>query len=176
MIPLSTCTLRGFRFGDEVSLQENANNVAVWRNLRDSFPHPFSINDAISWISLNKTNQIPSNLAITIDDKVIGGIGIVQQTDIYRLNAEIGYWLGEPYWNKGIMTEAVIAMVDYTFANFRILRIYASVFDYNIASMRVLEKAGFHKEAVHQKAIIKNGEILDEHLFTIVKTGADKTL
>ena len=179
MIPLSTCTLRGFRFGDEVSLQENANNVAVWRNLRDSFPYPFSINDAISWISLNKTYQIPFNLAITIDDKVIGGIGIVPQTDIYRLNAEIGYWLGEPYWNKGIMTEAVIAMVDYTFVNFvnfKVLRIYAGVFDYNIASMRVLEKAGFHKEAIHQKAIIKNGEILDEHLFTIVKTGADKTL
>ena len=115
-------------------------------------------------------------MAITVDDGVVGGIGIVQQSDIYQLNAEIGYWLGEPYWNTGIMTEAVRAMVDYTFANFKVLRIYAGVFDYNIASMRVLEKAGFHKEAIHEKAFFKNGKVLDEHLFVLTKPGADKML
>ena len=175
IISLSTCILRDFRFGDENSLQKNADNPAVWQNLRDSFPHPFSVNDAISWISMNKAFQKPLNLAITFNDKVIGGIGIVQQTDIYRLNAEIGYWLGEPFWNKGIMSEAVSAMVNYTFANFDIIRVYAGVFDHNLASMRVLEKAGFHKEAIHQKAIFKNGVLLDEHLFTIIKPGEVKT-
>lgn len=176
MISLSKCRLRSFQFGDETSLQENANNPSVWINLRNSFPHPFSVNDAISWISQNRMNLKPSHLAITINDDVVGGIGISQQTDIYQLNAEIGYWLGESYWNKGIMTEAVQAMVDYTFTTFNVIRIYAGVFDHNIASMRVLEKAGFHKEAVHQKAIFKNGEIYDEHLYAILKPGADKSL
>jgi len=175
MISLSKGRLRSFQFGDEISLQENANNAAVWMNLRNSFPHPFTVNDAISWISLNRINPQPSHLAITINDDVVGGIGITQQTDIYQLNAEIGYWLGEPFWNKGIMTEAVRAMVDYTFANFQVIRIFAGVFDYNLPSMRVLEKAGFHKEAVHRKAICKNGEIYDEHLYTILKPGADKS-
>ncbi|NEU10453.1 GNAT family N-acetyltransferase [Flavihumibacter sp. R14] len=176
MISLSKCRLRSFRFGDEISLQGHADNISVWMNLRNSFPHPFTVNDAISWISLNRNNPKPCNLAITVNDDVIGGIGISQQTDIYQLNAEIGYWLGEPYWNKGIMTEVVMAMVDYTFANFNVIRIYAGVFDHNIASMRVLEKAGFHREAIHRKAIYKYGEILDEHLYAILKPGADKTL
>jgi [ribosomal protein S5]-alanine N-acetyltransferase len=176
MISLSKCRLRSFRFGDEISLQENANSTAVWMNLRNSFPHPFSVNDAISWISLNRNNPKPNNLAITINDDVVGGIGITQQTDIYQQNAEIGYWLGESFWNKGIMTEAVKAMVDYTFANFQVIRIYAGVFDHNIPSMRVLEKAGFQKEAIHKKAIYKSGEVYDEHLYTILKPGADKPL
>ena len=145
-------------------------------NLRNSFPHPFSVNDAISWISLNRNNLKPTNLAITINDDVVGGIGITQQSDIYQLNAEIGYWLGEAFWNKGIMTEAVKAMVDYTFTNFRVIRIYAGVFAYNIASMRVLEKAGFHQEAIHKHAIFKNGRVHDEHLYAILKPDADKTL
>ena len=176
MIILSTCTLRGFRHGDETSLQENANNTAVSRNLRDSFPSPFTVNDAFNWISLNRSPQAPLNLAITVNDQVVGGVGIVHQTDIYRLNAEIGYWLGEPFWNKGIMSEAVSAMVDYAFSNFQVIRIYAGVFDCNKASMRVLEKAGFHKEAVHRKAIFKNGKIIDEHLFSILKSGEEKAL
>lgn len=176
MINLSKCSLREFRYGDENSLQENANNTSVWNNLRNSFPNPFTINDAISWIRMNKDYQQPVNMAITVKNKVVGGIGIVQQSDIYQLNAEMGYWLGEPYWNRGIMTEAALAMVNYTFTNFKVLRIYAGVFEYNIASMRVLEKAGFHKEAVHEKAIFKNGKVLDEHLFTIIKSSADKLL
>ena len=176
MIILSKCSLREFRYGDENSLQENANNTAVWRNLRNSFPSPFTINDAVGWISMNRDYQKPVNMAITVDDKVVGGIGVVQQSDIYQLSAEIGYWLGEPHWNKGIMTEAVTAMVRYTFANFKVLRIYAGVFNYNIASMRVLEKAGFHKEAIHEKAIFKNGKVWDEHLFAIIKPDADKML
>jgi len=176
MIVLSTCTLRGFKHGDETSLQENANNIAVSQNLRDSFPNPFSTNDAFNWISMNRNSQIPLNLAITVNDRVVGGIGIVQQTDIYRLNAELGYWLGEPFWNRGIMSEAVKAMVDYAFAHFKIIRIYAGVFEHNYASMRVLKKAGFHKEAVHRKAIFKNGQIIDEHLFSILKSGEEKAL
>jgi len=176
MIPLSTCKLRGFRFGDEASLQEHANNTAVWINLRNSFPHPFSLDDAINWIAQNNNYKKPINLAIVLNEKVIGGIGVTLQKDIYQMNAEIGYWLGQPFWNKGIMTEAVLAMVKYAFANFRIIRIYAGVFEYNIASMRVLEKAGFHKEAIHYKAMYKEGKVFDEHLFAILNPSADKLL
>jgi [ribosomal protein S5]-alanine N-acetyltransferase len=174
MIPLSKCTLRSFRAGDEISLQAYADNPVIWNNLLNAFPHPFSMNDAVNWINQNRFDETPAKLAITIDDQVVGGIGITKQTDVYRLSAELGYWLGEPFWNKGIGTEAVQGMVEYSFANFRIIRIYARVFEYNVASMRVLEKAGFQKEAIHRKAIYKGGTIYDEHLYTILNSKATK--
>lgn len=176
MITLSTCTLRSFRYGDERSLQVYANNTAIWNNLLNSFPHPFSLNDAITWISMNKNELNPVELAITIDDQVVGGIGITQQADVYRFNAELGYWLGEPFWNQGIMTEAVRAMVNYAFENFKLIRIYARVFEFNVASMRVLEKAGFQKEAINKKAVYKNQTLYDEHLFTILNPGVENVL
>jgi [ribosomal protein S5]-alanine N-acetyltransferase len=169
MILLPTCTLRSFRFGDEDSLQFHANNPAVWNNLRDSFPHPYLKNDAVDWISAHHQQLKPLNLAITVEDQVIGGIGLIPQTDIYKLNAEIGYWLGEAFWGKGIMTDALKGMLVYAFGNFNFIRIYAGVFETNPASMRVLEKAGFQKEAIHRKAILKNGRILDEHVYSIFK-------
>lgn len=168
MIILSTCTLRSFRFGDERSLQMYADNSAVWNNLLNSFPHPFTLSDAITWISMNRNELNPVELAITVNNKVVGGIGITHQADVYRFNAELGYWLGEPFWNKGIMTEAVQAMVDYAFNNFKLIRIYARVFDFNEASMRVLQKAGFQKEAINRKAVYKNQTLYDEHLFAIL--------
>ena len=115
-------------------------------------------------------------MAITINDQVVGGIGITQQADVYRFNAELGYWLGEPFWNKGIMTEAVQAMVDYAFENFKLIRIYARVFEFNEASMRVLEKAGFHKEAINKKAVYKNQTLYDEHLFAILNPRFENVL
>lgn len=168
MIPLTKCTLRSFRPGDEISLQAYANNLAIWNNLLNAFPHPFSKEDAINWINQNRFEQPPAKLAITIDDQVIGGIGITKQTDVYRLSAELGYWLGEPFWNQGIGTEAVQGMVEYSFSHFKIIRIYARVFAYNAASMRVLEKAGFRREGIHRKAVYKGGRIYDEHIFAVL--------
>lgn len=176
MITLSTCTLRSFRYGDERSMQIYANNAAIWNNLLNSFPHPFTVNDAITWISMNKNELNPVELAITIDDQVVGGIGITQQADVYRFNAELGYWLGEPFWNKGIMTEAVQAMVNYAFDNFKLVRIYARVFEFNVASMHVLEKAGFQKEAITKKAVYKNQTLYDEHLFALLNPRVENVL
>ncbi len=176
MITLSKCTLRRFRKGDELSLQIHADNLAIWNNLLDSFPYPFSIVDAVNWVSLHKYDPNPTQLAIVVDDMVVGGIGITKQSDVYRLNAELGYWLGESYWNRGVITEAVQGIVDYAFTNFKIIRIYARVFEYNAASMRVLEKAGFEKEAVHKRTVFKNGKVFDEHLYAILNPDAGKIL
>lgn len=96
------CPIHNFRFADERSLQQNANNQAVWQNLQGSFPHPFSMNDSINWISINEAFQKSLNLGITINDQVVGGIGPVQQTNTDHLNAEIGYWLGEPFEIKAL--------------------------------------------------------------------------
>ena len=106
-----------------------------------------------------------TNFAIEVKGKAVGGIGILLKDDIYKKNVEIGYWLGEEYWGQGIISSAITEIVDYTFRNFDVFRIYAGVFEYNLASMRVLEKAGFHKETIQIKSLLKEGELFDEHIF-----------
>ena len=105
------------------------------------------------------------NLAIDMDGACIGGIGLILNTDVYAYSAEIGYWLGEPFWNQGIATEAVRQMVEYCFYYFDIIRIYAEVFEINKASMRVLEKIGFYLEGVRRKAVYKNAILMDDYIW-----------
>jgi [ribosomal protein S5]-alanine N-acetyltransferase len=156
-------TLRQWQAGDEKSLAENANNHKIWRNLKDIFPHPYTLMDAYEWIKMAAHSQ--TNFAIEVKGKAVGGIGILLKDDIYKKNAEIGYWLGEEYWGQGIISSAINEVVEYTFKNFDVSRIYAGVFEYNLASMRVLEKAGFHQEAVLKKSLVKEGALFDEHIF-----------
>jgi RimJ/RimL family protein N-acetyltransferase len=107
--------LREWQPSDKYFLAENANNIHIWNNLRDYFPHPYTINDGEAFIQMVMDKPKPAtDLAIVIDEKAVGGIGIVLQTDVERISAEIGYWLGEKYWNKGIMTEAVKQDVEHT--------------------------------------------------------------
>jgi [ribosomal protein S5]-alanine N-acetyltransferase len=155
--------LRPWQSGDEKSLLENANNYKIWLNLKDIFPHPYTLTDAFEWVKI--AADVKANFAIEVDGKAVGGIGILLKDDIYRKNAEIGYWLGENYWGKGIISAAILEVVVYTFKNFDINRIYAGVFEYNLASMRVLEKAGFHKEAILKQSLLKEGKLFDEHIF-----------
>ena len=155
--------LRKWQSGDEQSLAENANNYQVWKNLKDIFPHPYTITDAYEWVNI--ASDSAENFAIAVENKAVGGIGILLKEDIYRKNAEIGYWLGEPYWGNKIISTAIVDIVNYTFANYDIHRIYAGVFEYNIPSMRVLEKAGFEKEAVLKKSLFKEGKLYDEHIY-----------
>ncbi|UTA67928.1 GNAT family N-acetyltransferase [Emticicia sp. 21SJ11W-3] len=155
--------LRKWQAGDEPSLAENANNYRIWRNLKDIFPHPYTITDAFEWVKLARNTS--ENYAIVVENKAVGGIGILLKDDIYCRNAEIGYWLGEPYWNKGIMSAAIEEVTDFTFANYPIHRIYAGVFEYNTGSMRALQKAGYEKEAVLKHALFKEGQLYDEHIF-----------
>ncbi|MFN8348542.1 MAG: GNAT family protein [Spirosomataceae bacterium] len=157
--------LRPYRDGDETSLAKNADNYRIWRNVRDIFPHPYTLENARQWIDICKSETKPTVFAIDIDGEVAGGIGIVLQKDIFRKNAEIGYWLGEPYWGKGIATEAVKEMTEYAFCHFNIHRLYAGVFEYNPASMQVLKKAGFHFEAILRKSVYKEDSLWDEHIY-----------
>ncbi len=161
--------LRPWQRGDEKSLIENANNKKIWNNLRDYFPHPYTQQDAESWISLQENAESLNNFAIEKEGLAVGGIGLVPGTDVYRKNAEIGYWLGEDYWGQGIVSEAVGLLVTYGFEELGFEKIYAGVFAPNIGSMRVLEKAGFVKEAILKKGVYKNGTFLDEHYYAIWK-------
>jgi RimJ/RimL family protein N-acetyltransferase len=159
--------LREWQLSDAASLAANANNINIWNNLRDIFPHPYSEKNGKLFIEEALAKPKPAvDLAIAVDGKAVGGIGIAPQEGVERVSAEIGYWLGEDYWNRGIMTEAVKQMAEYAFANFPLQKIYTPVFDFNAASIRVLQKAGFEREAVLKKAAIKNGKIVDLHYYS----------
>lgn len=161
--------LRGWHMDDALSLQKHANNPNVYNFLMDSFPHPYTIDDAVNWISLMQKQDPMLVFAIDIDGKLVGGIGLEMRHDIYSKSRLIGYWLGEQFWGRGIMTEAVRLVVDYAFANLDIVRLQAGILGNNPASMRVLEKAGFIKEGVLRNAIVKNGLVMDEHIYGRVK-------
>lgn len=158
--------LRTWKKGDEFSLVVHANNYEIWRNLRDIFPHPYTYKDAEDWLRIANLNYPAHNFAIEVDGQAAGGIEISFKDDIYKKNAEINYWLGEQYWGRGIVSRAVSIMSDYTFEHFDILKIYASVFEGNERSERLLKKVGFEYEAVLKKAIFKNNRFYDELIYT----------
>ena len=137
--------------------------------LRDSFPFPYTENDAKKWIALHLHKSPATSFAITINGKMAGAIGIHQKEDVYRKSMELGYWLGEPYWGQGIAVRAVQEISAYAFRTFDINRLFASVFAGNEPSMRVLQKAGFTLEGIHRNAVIKNGQMLDEHVYALLK-------
>jgi len=150
---------------DISELAKLANNKKVWDNLRDYIPFPYNENDAEFFINLTEQENPKQSFGIIFKGKLCGVIGLVMQKDVYRKSAEIGYWLGEPYWGKGIATKAVKLITDYGFNKLDLNRIYTGVFAFNIASMKVLEKNGYEKEGVFKNAIIKNEKIYDEHRF-----------
>ena len=168
-IDMGGYTMRPWRAGNEEDLARYANNRNVWINLRDSFPHPYTVEDAIAWVQLQKDKEPAQSFAIATADEVIGGIGIKLQEDVHRGSAEIGYWLGEPFWGRGITTRALRALTGYAFANFDLVRLYATVFEWNPASTRALEKAGFTYEARLRKSVIKDGKVIDEFLYALVR-------
>lgn len=168
-IKLTKSILRNWRRSDAASVACYANNYKVWRNVRDRFPHPYTLMDAEEWVRYASRENPTLNFAIEVDGEAVGGIGLVPKEDIYRRTAEIGYWLGEPFWGQGIMSEVVKALTDYAFETFDLSRIYAGVFERNRASMRVLEKAGYTFEARLRKAITKEGETMDEFIYAVVQ-------
>lgn len=161
---LATCTLRSWRDGDEPSLARHANDRRVWRNLRDRFPHPYTADDAAQWVRMARLLS-DSQFAVEVDGAAVGGIGFEQLDDVYRVGAELGYWLGAAYWGRGIMTDAVRAVAAHAFACTEIERLQAGVFSWNVPSARVLEKSGFAREGVHQRAVVKDGEVGDLLMF-----------
>lgn len=159
--------LRPWRMEDLDSLVLFANNNNIAKFMTDMFPHPYTIDKGREFIEYASRSNPPNILAIEIEGRAAGGIGIHPQSDIQRKNAELGYWLAEPYWGKGVITKAVLQMVDYGFKNWDINRIYARPFGTNIASQKVLEKAGFTLEAQFEKTLFKNGAYIDELVYAI---------
>lgn len=161
--------LRRLAVTDKEVIARLCNNKKIWDNVRDTFPFPYSEKDAAEFIQRTLSENNQENFGITYKDGLVGVIGLIKQKDIYRLSAEMGYWIGEPYWGKGIATHAVKLAVDYGFNRLGLIRIYSGVFEYNKASQRVLEKAGFKLDGILEKAVIKNDMICDEYRYSIVK-------
>ena len=158
------CVLRPWSEGDEVSLVRHANNYEVWRRLRDRFPHPYTQADAEQWIAF-ATQETQTHFAIEVHGEATGGIGLELGSEINRRSAEIGYWLGEAFWGKGITTAAVRALTSYGFEAFNLTRIFAVPFANSSASIRVLEKCGYIREGVMRRSAIKEGVVLDQVLY-----------
>ncbi len=158
-------TIRKWNESDIPSLVQYANNINIWNNLRNSFPHPYTEDHANSWVATSSVEEPLINFAIDLDGEAIGGIGLIFNSDVYVLSAEIGYWIAEPFWGKGIATEAIRQMMEYTFYYFEVVRVYAEVFENNKASMRALEKNGFYLEGVRRKSVFKNAVLMDDYIW-----------
>ena len=141
----------------------------MWINLRDQFPFPYTLADAELWIRAARAMRPETSFAIAVDGQAAGAIGLELKDDIYRRSAEIGYWLGEPYWGRGITTEALVGTTAWAFASFDLTRIFAHVFDWNPASSRVLEKAGYTQEGRLRRAVTKDGRNIDAFLYSILR-------
>ncbi len=157
--------LRPWQPQDAQALATIANNRNIWNNLRDHLPYPYNVTDAQQWIAHCKGQNPVVNFAIIYNRQLAGSIGCVPKTDVYRKSMEIGYFISENFWGKGIATEAVYKLLEYIQTRFDVIRIYAEVFAYNKASMKVLQKNGFYLESIRRKGIIKNNVVLDDYVW-----------
>ncbi len=169
MIKTERLVLRPWKIDDAEALAKIGNNLNIARNMRDRFPHPYLTANALLFIKEFEKENPQKVFGIFLNDEPIGSCGVFQEADIYRKNAEIGYWIGEPFWNKGYATEAVTAIIKYGFSTFEIERIYAAVFHYNLSSKKVVEKLGFTFEATHHNRVFKNREYYDELIYSVWK-------
>jgi ribosomal-protein-alanine N-acetyltransferase len=162
-------TLRELQPRDKDSMAKYANNILIWRNVRDSFPYPFRKEDAAIFIKKSRLIKPFNHLCIDYNDECAGVISFFPQTDIYSRTAEVGYWLGEPFWGKGIMTTALKAMTAYIFQHTEIVRLFAGVFEKNIASAKVLEKCGFQQDCLLIKGAYKEGVYVNEYRYGLIR-------
>jgi RimJ/RimL family protein N-acetyltransferase len=162
--------LRPWAITDAPQLALIADNKNISDNIRDGLPNPYSEKDARDWLNLILPENFPPRFfSISADGQIVGSIGIVTKTNIYRKNVEIGFFLSEKFWGQGIMTKAIRAVRSYAFETFDIVRIYAEVFSDNIASRRALEKAGFRLEATLKNSIIKNDKLKDCCIYSVLR-------
>lgn len=159
------CRVRAWMKADAPSLAEHANNANVAKYLRDRFPHPYTLKDARSFLRHAVAARDPSNLAIEVDGQAVGAIGYIPGHDVERFSAEIGYWLGEAYWGRGIATEALSLVTQYAFAQMNYLRLFALPFADNPGSIKVLEKAGYIREGLLRSSSVKFGRPKDQYLY-----------
>jgi RimJ/RimL family protein N-acetyltransferase len=161
--------LRKLETSDKSVIAKLLNNKKIWNNLTNKIPYPYTERDAEIFLKFIERDKHHKAFAIELNREFCGIIGLIKQQDVREKSAELGYWIGEPFWNKGITTEAVKLITEYGFSNLNIIRIYSTVFEYNIASMKVLEKNGYKKEGIFKKAIFKNNKIWDEHRYFKLK-------
>lgn len=166
--------IRSFEYSDEESLAKYANNSNVSKLLRDQFPFPYTRTDAKVWLKYSCKQKIETNFAIANSEELIGSIGITIKEDVNRFSAEIGYWLAEPFWGKGIATEAIKILTGYAFSHFNLNRIFANIYEGNIASEKALIKAGYKKEGTMRKAVFKEGKFIDQYIYAILKEELQK--
>ena len=168
LLELSTCSVRSYRRSDAESLAAHANDRSVWINLRDGFPHPYSVDDGRAFIAKALGARPETMFAICVRDEAVGGIGFLLHSDVERISAEIGYWLGQAFRGRGIATEALKAVTRYAIERHGLKRVYAVPYEWNPASCRVLEKAGFVLEGRMRKSAIKDGKVIDQLLYAYV--------
>ncbi len=165
-------TIRDWREDDAASIAQYANNRKIWINLRDAFPHPYSLADAKAFLSRVIRIEPRTYFAIATDQEAIGSIGLMPGEDVHRFTAELGYWLAEPFWDKGVMTKAVRALSEYAFEELGLHRIFAEPYTTNTASARVLEKSGFTLEGVIRANAFKDRRVLDQYLYAKLNKSA----
>lgn len=162
--------LRPWKLSDARRLAAIANNKKIADNLRDGFPNPYLLQDARSWLQMiMPENRPPRYFAVLLDGDITGSIGIVNKCDIYRLNCEVGYFIDEKHWGKGIATRAIRAATGYAFDSFDIVRVYAEPFADNKGSRKALEKAGFTLEAMMKRNVVKNNIVKDSCIYSVLK-------
>ncbi len=161
--------IREFQNNDVETLVKQANDVEVSKYMRDSFPYPYTQENAVEWINFVKKNYSSLFFAIADENELLGGIGAVPQTDVHRFSAEIGFWLGKHSWNKGIISKALPVFCNYLFTNFNFNRLIANVFEGNEASRKILEKTGFVLEGTQRKSVFKNNRFVNHYIYGLLK-------
>jgi ribosomal-protein-alanine N-acetyltransferase len=159
------CFVRPWRLADADALVRHANNLNVAKQLRDRFPHPYSRANAMTFLKFATQDDDPMNLAIEVHGEAAGGIGFVPGSDVERFSAEIGYWLGEAHWGRGIVTEALVLVTEDVFKRRNLLRLFALPFADNVGSTRVLEKAGYVREGILRASAVKFGVPRDQAMY-----------
>jgi RimJ/RimL family protein N-acetyltransferase len=170
-LALTRCEVRSWRHDDLASLVRHADNRKIWLNLRDRFPHPYTTRDGREFLRMALAQRPETLFAIAVGEEAVGGIGFQMMHDVERVSAEIGYWLGEPFWGRGIVAEALTAVTHHAMETHGLTRMFAMPFASNQASCRVLEKAGYVLEGRLRRSAIKDGQIIDQMQYAF--TGVD---
>jgi [ribosomal protein S5]-alanine N-acetyltransferase len=161
--------LRPWHPGDAEALVRHANDRDVWINLRDRFPHPYTPEDADAWIALASSAEPVTSFAIVHGGEAIGGIGVELGGDVHRISAEVGYWLGRAHWGRGVMSAVLPEFSRWAMGSYGLLRIFATAYAWNPASVRVLEKSGYAFEGRLRKSVLKDGKVTDQMMYALVE-------
>jgi ribosomal-protein-alanine N-acetyltransferase len=167
-LALTRCVVRSWASGDAESLAAHANNREVAMNLRDRFPHPYTKRDARDYILWSRKRSPETVFAIAVDGAAVGSIGFLIGADVERVSAEVGYWLGQAFWGRGITTEALTAVTEHAITRHALTRLFALPFASNAASCRVLEKAGYVLEATLRNSAVKDGLVIDQRQYAFI--------